>query len=162
MNDFDRIINSSNSELIKWVKNWKTVDNKGLTILSAIILEESGEWESIAHSIDDFCAESSSVWDTIKADFYSKYKVADFNGLQLKVALYQSGQSFIGIADHIKLFMWSSILTSVIAVLAIFANIMGPKGLLFLQFCFGIIVFYVIIGVLKKLKAVGQGLTNLY
>ena len=167
-NDLKIILSASNDNLIRWVKRWKSIEPDTATF-SAIVLEEAGEWDSIAQSIDDFCSEFNSNWESTKADFFEMHEVADFKELKHKIEnnllsssnpIQEAGESLSDVAGFISVWLWLSIVTAIIVVVFTLNNSMGQKALLVIQIIYGLLSFYSITGVIRSLKRAGNLLKN--
>ena len=167
-NDLKLILSASNDNLIRWVKRWKSIEPDTATF-SAIVLEEAGEWDSIAQSIDDFCSEFNSNWESTKADFFEMHEVADFKELKHKIEnnllsssnpIQEAGESLSDVAGFISVWLWLSIVTAIIVVVFTLNNSMGQKALLVIQIIYGLLSFYSITGVIRSLKRAGNLLKN--
>ena len=163
-NDLDLTLNASKENLIRWVKRWKN-HSPDIATFSAIILEELGEWDSIAKSVDDFCAEFNSNWNSTKAEFFEMHEVQDFKELKLKIEnkllssknpIEEAGESLNDVAGFISVWLWLSIVAAIIVVVFALNNSMGQKGLLFVQIIYGLLSFYSISGVIRSLKKAGN------
>jgi len=158
-NDLKIILSASNDNLIRWVKRWKSIEPDTATF-SAIVLEEAGEWDSIAQSIDDFCSEFNSNWESTKADFFEMHEVADFKELKHKIENNLAGESLSDVAGFISVWLWLSIVTAIIVVVFTLNNSMGQMALLVIQIIYGLLSFYSITGVIRSLKKAGNLLKN--
>ena len=163
-NDLKKILKASNDNLVRWVKRWKSIEPDTATF-SAIVLEEAGEWDLIAKSVDDFCSEFNSNWESTKADFFEMHEVADFKELKHKIEnnllsssnpIQEAGESLSDVAGFISVWLWSSIAAAIIVVVFTLNNSMGQKGLLVVQIIYGVLSFYFISGVIRSLKKAGK------
>ena len=167
-NDLKIILSASNDNLIRWVKRWKSIEPDTATF-SAIVLEEAGEWDKISKSVDDFCSEFNSNWESTKTNFFRIYAVADFyelkyriesNSLKARNPIQEAGESLSDVAGFISVWLWLSIVTAIIVVVFTLNNSMGQKALLVIQIIYGLLSFYSITGVIRSLKKAGNLLKN--
>ena len=163
-NDLKIILNASNDNLVRWVKRWKSIEPDTATF-SAIVLEQAGEWDKISKSVDDFCSEFNSNWESTKANFFEMHEVRDFQDLKRRIEnnlhlgknpIEEAGESLIDIAGFISVWLWSSIVAAIIVVVFTLNNSMGQKGLLVVQIIYGLLSFYSISGVIRSLKKAGK------
>jgi hypothetical protein len=167
-NDFELILNSSKADLVRLVKRWKSVSPE-TTTFSAIILEEMGEWDSIAESIDDFCTELNSNWESTKTTFFETNEVPDFQDLKHKIEnnllssknpIQEAGESLNEVASSISILLWASIISAIVVVVFTLISNMGQKGLLVIQIIYGLIALITITGIIRALKKAGNRLEN--
>ena len=167
-NDLKLILSASNDNLIRWVKRWKSIEPDTATF-SAIVLEEAGEWDKISKSVDDFCSEFNSNWESTKTNFFRIYAVADFyelkyriesNSLKARNPIQEAGESLKEVASAISFLLWSSIIATIVVVVFTFNNTMGVNGLLIVQIIFGFIALIAITGIIRGLKKAGNLLKN--
>jgi len=167
-NDFELILNSSKADLVRWVKRWKSV-SPDTTTFSAIILEEMGEWDSIAESIDDFCTELNSNWESTKTTFFETHEVPDFQDLKHKIEnnllssknpIQEAGESLNEVASSISILLWASIISAIVVVVFTLISNLGQKGLLVIQIIYGLIALITITGIIRALKKAGNRLEN--
>jgi len=115
-NDLKKILNSSKGDLLKSVKRWKKVTTD-TTIFSGIMLQELGEWESIAESINEFCTYLDSDWDLEKSNFFERHEVEDFKELKnrieiiskttIKYPIQEAGRSLKEVAGTLNSLFWT-------------------------------------------------------
>ena len=161
--DLKIILNASNDNLIRWVKRWKSLE-PDTTTFSAIVLEEAGEWDIISKSVDDFCTEFNSNWESSKANFFEAHEALDFQDLKRRIEnnlrlgknpIEEAGESLNDIAGFISVWLWSSIVAAIIVVVFTLNNSMGEMGLLVVQIIYGLLSFYSISSVIRSLKKAG-------
>ena len=158
--DVKLILESSKENLLRWVKGWKSV-SADKTILSALILEELGEWDSIVESMDDFCDHHNSNWGSTKIEFFRSYYVADFRELKTRIKnnslsnrnhLNLVGDSLDRIAVSLIVWLLSSAVTALIVYIGTLNEAMGKKGLMVIQVIFAIVCVYAVVSIVWNLK----------
>lgn len=180
-NDFKQILNSSKENLITLVKKWRTV-SPDITTFSAIVLEELGAWDSIAESIDDFCNEFGSSWDSTKTHFFATHQVSGFTELKDKFQtnstsgpnlnnekglsinpIKDAGDALKDVASAFSTLLWSSIIATVLVMILILSNMdMEDLGvaITIIQVFFSLIVLASFSNIIAGLRRAGNHLNK--
>lgn len=158
--DVKRILESSKENLLERVKGWKSVSSDTV-ILSALILEELGEWDSIVESMEDFCDHNNSNWGSTKIEFFRSYYVADFRELKTRIKnnslanrnhLNLVGDSLDRIAVSLIVWLLSSAVTALIVYIGTLNEAMGNKGQMVIQIIYAIVCLYAVVSIVLNLK----------